>query len=470
MISGRERKIIIPGELFFIALAIWLINLRYPNDYGFWHLAVNPYFFTAALISAYYGRGYGYTSLGISLVFMLIPLRVSGSIPVYWKHVLSKHYIYLAFVITAIYLFGTIQKSFTAVINSQRRFIRKTARDKIKLQKELKGIEAVNREFEERVLLQNDSITSLYSQIGALHSQNLTKSLNIFLSTVQKFIQSEKASIWEYQKDSNSLVMIANIGWGTDDILYTVENVDSSVSGWVFRNNKMFSVRMLLGYEVFSKMNTERNILTYPINISNATWGVLNIESMPFTKYNLYTEKILSILVDLAGPAIERAVEYELMIKHADVNSYTGLPSPSQFMTVIEKEMDKAVQKQGVFSIVIMEITGFDRMLSNYGESKAYGLLMKFFEEIMKLSDNQIDIFHYKEQNQFAVFYPNIDYDGAAFFCFQSLGMISSTPWSIDDNDVHFEVVFGYAATSKEKQNIDELLEGAEQLLEMQKV
>ncbi len=470
MISERDKRLIIFGELFFISLGIWLINLRWPEDYGFWHSAVNPYFFAAVLIAAYYGRGYGYVSLALSLAAMLIPVTVPGGAPSSWKHVFSEHYIYIVVVMAAVYIFGTIQKSFAAVIDSQRLFIRKIARDKIKLQKELKGIAAVNREFEERVLLQNDSITSLYSQIGALHSQNLTKSLNIFLSTVQKFIQAEKASIWEYQKQSNSLVMIANIGWTADDVPYTVESADSSVSGWVFRNNKMFSVRMLFGHEVFSRMNTERNILTYPINISSATWGVLNIESMPFTKFNLYTENILSILVDLAGPAIERAVEYELMIKHADVNSFTGLPSPLQFMTVIEKEMDKLLHSEGVFSIVLLEITGFDRMSSEYGEAKTYALLMRFFDEITKISDNQIDIFHYKEQNQFALYYPNIDYDGAAFFCFQSLGMISSTPWNIDDNDVHFEVVFGYAATGRERQSVDELLESAEQLLEMQKV
>ncbi len=470
MIREKDRKFIILGEVFFFSVVIRLVNLCYPGDTGFWHLSLNPYFFVAILVSAYYGRGYGFISYGVSLLLILVPVGNGVTFAVSWQRMFGIHYVNLAIVGAAVYIFGTIQRSFSGVIDSQRKFIRKIAKDKIKLQKELKGLEAVHREFEERVLLQNDSITSLYSQIGALHSQNLTKSLNILLNTVKKFIWAEKASIWEYQKQSNSLVMIANIGWTSEDVPYSVNSVDSSISGWVFRNNKIFSIRMLMEHEVFSKMDTERNILTYPINISNATWGILNIESMPFTKFNLYTEKILSILVDLAGPAIERAVEYEMMIKHADVNTHTGLPSPSQFMAVIEREIDKAQAKEGVFSIVILEIPDFDALLSKYGEVKTYALVSTLFDEITKISDNQIDIFHYKEQNQFALFYPNIDYDGAAFFCFQSLGMISSTSWSINDTEINFEVVFGYSSMGREKCTAEELLESAEQLLEMQKV
>jgi len=470
MIKEQNKKLLIFVEIFIVSLVIWIINLRYRTDFGFWTVPVNPYFIVAVLFSSYYGWLYGYASLGFSFLFILMDPFQAGNYFHYWKELMYAHYVYAAVAIAAVYLFGVINRSFTVVIDSQRKFIRRIAKDKNKLQKELAGVTAVNREFEERVLLQNDSVTSLYNQVEALNSQNLTKSLNIFLSTVQKFIQAEKASIWEYQKETKSLVMIANIGWTGDDVLYSVEDVDTTVNGWVYRNNKMFSVRMLFEYELFSRMDTRRNILSYPINISQSTWGVLSIERLPFPRFNLYTEKILAILVDLAGPAIERALEYESMLKHSDVNTFTGLPSPAQFMTVVEKEIKQTLEKNGVFSVILVEITNFDTISENFGEAKAYSLMMVFIEEMKKIAENRIDVFHYKEWNQLALLYPNIDYDGSAFYSFQSLGVISSKKWMIDDKDVDLEVIFGYAAMSGEEITVNELLDAAEQLLEIQKV
>lgn len=408
-------------------------------------------------------------TFGISLLFLMIPYY-GGIFFTRGADLFSVNYRYIAITLAGVYLFGMIHKNFTAVIENQRVFMRRIAKDKIRLKKEVKGLEVVNREFEERVLLQYDSITALYNQIKALNTQNLTKSLNIFLSTVQEFTWAEKISIWEYQKETNSLVMIANIGWTAEDAIYTIEDVNSSINGWVFRNNKFFSVRMLMESNTFSKMETKRNILTFPINTSTTRWGVLNIESMPFPKYNLYTERILSILVDLAAPAIEHAVEYEEMIKHEDIDSISGLPSPIQFMNLVEKEITHSLERGTGFSIVIMELTGFDELVATYGNEKIYGLVLKLLARINTLSGNKLDFFHYTNSNQFAFFYPGADYDGAAFLCFESLGMLSSHEWVIDGNDISLEAIFGYSSMGSTKISRDELLDSAEQLIEMQKV
>ncbi len=470
MIAEKNKKFLISLEIAFISLLIWIVNHSFPDYYGFWSIPFNPYAAAAVLISVYYGRIYGYISFGISFALLMIPYSRGVPYLDYLNELFFGHMEYLAAVIVVIYVFGIINRYFVSVIENQRVFMRKIAKEKIRLKNELKGIEAVNREFEERVLLQSDSITALYNQISALHSQNLTKSLNILLSTVQEFTLAEKISIWEYQKESNSLVMIANMGWTIDDAAYSIESVESTISGWVFRNNKIFSVRMLLENETLRKMDIKRNILTYPINLSNTRWGVLNIESMPFSKFNLYTERILSILVDLAGPAIERAVEYEAIIKHADINTYTQLPSPSQFMITINKEIKRSLEKGKVFSVILMEITSLDEIIHKYGEKKTYQLVLRLFDRINEAAENKIDFFHYKKMNQFALLYPDTDYDGAAYLCYESLGIIRSTEWRIDNNIVNIEVVFGYSALGSSEIDAEELLESAHQLLEMQKV
>ncbi|MDA3940162.1 MAG: diguanylate cyclase [Spirochaetia bacterium] len=461
------RKIV---ELFFLSLILYGSNLFYPENPGFFKAVLNPYFLIAALISAYYGRNYGYLSLGFSLIFILIPIYSEFQIIVYWKTLWNLTNIQLPVILIIIYLLGMIHHSFVSQITNQRLYMKKVSLDKNKLQKELSTVSAVNRELEERVLRQQDSVTALYTQVKALHSQNLSKTLGVLISTVQKFSWAEKASIWEYATDSKQLVMVANIGWDSDDILNTIESVDSTINGWVYRNDRIFSVRMLLEYENLSVLDNKRNILTFPINLSNSIWGVLNIEAMPFTKYNLYTEKLLAILIDLAGTAIERAVEYEAMIEYNEVNSMTNLPSVSQFFSFVGNEIKKSVDNHSNFSVILLELTEFDDLIEIHGEKRVYELLLLMLDKLQSLSGNMVDFFHYKEKNQIALYYPNIDYDGASLFCLESLGVINSYNWTINDTKILLDVILGYSSIGSEEISAEDLLNLAENLLEMQKV
>ncbi len=470
MITERMKVFRQIVELLFISFIFFLLNLLFPEDPGFLKKNINPYLIAVILTSAYYGRLYGYLSIIFSLMFIFIPINTELSIPEYILYVWNLINIRLVIVVIAVYFLGMIHNSFVSQIRTQRIYMKKVSLEKYKLQKELNSISAVNRELEERVLRQQDSVTALYTQVKAMHSQNLSKTLNVLISTVQKFSWAEKASIWEYERDSKQLVMVANVGWDSDDALNTIENVDSTINGWVFRNDSIFSVRMLLEYENLSAIDTKRNILTFPINLSSSVWGVLNIESMPFSKYNLYTEKLLAILIDLAGTAIERAAEYEALIEYNEVNPQTNLPSVSQFFSFIENEIIKSSDNKNTFSVIIIELTDFDELISEYGEKQIYRIILLMLDKLHSLSGNMIDFFHYKEKNQIAIYYPNIDYDGASLFCLESLGFINTYNWTINDNKILLDVILGYSSLGSDFIGADDLLDLAENLLEMQKV
>ncbi len=470
MMTERMRLLRKVVELFFLSLFLFLLNLIFPDDPGFLKGSINPYLMAAILTSAYYGRNYGYLSFGFSVLFVLIPVNTDLALITYWKYLWNLADIIFPVILAGIYLLGMIHNSFSSQILNQRIFMKKVSLEKFKLQKEVSSISAVNRELEERVLRQQDSVTALYTQVKALHTQNLSRTLSILISTVQKFSWAEKASIWEYEKESKKLVMVANVGWDSDDALNTIESVDSTINGWVFRNDRIFSVRMLLEYENLHAMDNQRNILTFPIKLSNSIWGVLNIEAMPFTKYNLYTEKLLAILIDLAGTAIERAAEYEAMIKYTEINPDTNLPSVSQFFSYLENELKKTRDTQSTFSVIILEFTEFDQLVEEYGDKKVYQLLLQLLNKLNNLSDNMVDFFHYKEKNQIGIYFPNIDYDGASLFCLESLGMINSNDWFINGRKVMLDVILGYSSVGSEDISIEDLLDIADNLLMMQKV
>ncbi|MCK5197772.1 MAG: hypothetical protein KAR21_05445, partial [Spirochaetales bacterium] len=194
MITERLRLLRKVVELFFLSLTLFLFNLIFPDDPGFLKNSINPYLMAAILSSAYYGRNYGYLSFGFSVLFVLIPINIETTIIIYWKYLWDLSKILIPVILAGVYLLGMIHNSFSSRILNQQVFMKKVSREKFKLQKEVSSISAVNRELEERVLRQQDSVTALYTQIKALHTQNLSKTLSILISTVQKFSWAEKAS------------------------------------------------------------------------------------------------------------------------------------------------------------------------------------------------------------------------------------------------------------------------------------
>ncbi|MBI9100661.1 MAG: diguanylate cyclase, partial [Spirochaetaceae bacterium] len=456
-------------EILIILLIIFFSNFfLYPENPGFLSGPFNPYSALVVIAAAYYGKKYGFVSYFLALILIMVPVNREIPLTAYWELLWKQHYIRLTILLVGVYILGMIRDSYTNSINHYRTTTKKEVFEKFKYKNEVTALKAVNNELEERVLRQSESVTTLYTQIKALHTQSLTESLNILLSTVNKFSWAEKASIWKYDQNSLQLVMIANIGWDSSDLENSILDIENSIEGWCYRNNLTFSIRMLLEYENLRKMDKKRNIFTFPINFSNNSWGVLNIEEMPFTKYNLYIEKILSILVDLAAPEIERAVEYESVVAIEEINGFTGLPAYTQLYTMIDKNIDKALAGNHTFSIILIEFENFEEQLQKFGEDKSYKLLVSLSEKLNLLSGNKIDFFHYKEANQLAIFYPDIDYDGVSLFCLETLGIINNTIWKINDTTLVLDAILGYSSFGHQKIPVEEMLAVAENLLEMQ--
>ena len=93
-----------------------VINIIIYNDPGFSHLFFLPYGAVAIIISAYYGKLFGFIAIGSSLIWIagLLPLflnlfqniSLSG---MYWERLWASSWIALPFLILGIYIFGLIR-------------------------------------------------------------------------------------------------------------------------------------------------------------------------------------------------------------------------------------------------------------------------------------------------------------------------------------------------------------------------
>jgi len=440
---------------------------------GILHL---PYLLLALFFASYLGYFAGYLSLASSALVVggiyplaLLVLTESGVPSDYWSSLLRSAVIPLAITIVTVYLFGQLRISqLRRVQDTQSRLEEVTRRHWNEKQK-AHALELSNRELEERVARQRESLSSLYTQLEKLKTLDINRCLNVLLETINIFTGARRASVHTFDGETQLLKRRAEwVPEGSARGEGTLK-LDGTIEGWVFRNDSMFSVRMLVGLDTLRHMDTGRNILTLPIHVRRRVWGVLNIEEMPFEKYNLYSERILHIVLSLAEPALERAVEHQRNIDSQEVDGETGLPFVSIFFRDVQEQVNDVTATQSTMTIVLLEVVNFDRIVQDRGSRPAKALWVRLADELTKLSEHKASFYHYKEDNQIAAVFPGLDRDGASLFCLETLEMLNTQEWAIGDEASPLEAVIGFASLSGEETSADQLIEQAETLLEMQK-
>jgi diguanylate cyclase (GGDEF)-like protein len=474
---SSQKPITRIGELLLFPIAIGAVNLFFRDNPGFFGASFNPYLLLALIVAAYYGKYYGLLSLLFSSLVIALPLpflidlfRPGTWNRSYWLELWSIAPVPIAATLVSVYILGLIRDAGAKRLSKAREKVRLFSRQKGELLRQKRVLETINQELEQRVSRQQDSITALHSEIQQLYSLNLEKALETILDTVQRFSGATVASIWRVHPETKDLHLAASRGWEEGGSRPAVISTENSIEGWVLRNNTLFSVKMLGQYENLRQMDRGHNILTFPIAAGRKIWGVLNIADMPFAKYNRYTERLLSMILALAAPALERAVEYEMVIIQEEVHPITGMPAFAQFFSLLKNAVQRARRDGETLSVLILELVNFDALSESFGREHALQLVSQIAGQVVILSRNKASLFHYKDDNQIAVLYPYLDYDGASLFSLETLSMTNEKEWILNEQTVNLEVMIGYASLSEEQMEAEALLQIAENILEMQKV
>jgi hypothetical protein len=467
------------NELILYSIILGVINIFFRNDPGFFRELFIPYLALSLLAASYYGKFYGFLSLIISAFFVALPLpfilkliyRNNFNLSFkYWIDLGNRAIIPFSLTFFGAFFLGIMRDSRVSKIDKLKGSIQKISRDKGLLLRETKALKAVNRELEKRLSTQKDSIISLYIRIQGLYTLSLKNSLGVIISTVQRFTGATSCSIWEYMPEYKKLILRLSAGWDVTKNSLTVIPVENTIEGWVVRNNMMFSAKMVLQYENLKNMDSGRNVYTTPVLAGHKIWGVFNIEDIPFEKFNLYTEKIFLMILALVAPALERAIEYESFTVEEALNPITKLPSFSQFYVFLEKEVGRVIMEKGTLSVVIIEMIKYHDLFEDLGREALLYLIVMLIDDIKRLSENKAMFFHYKSDNQLCFIYPSLDYDGCSLFCLNILEMLNEKEYEIKDKKVRIETILGYASLGEKDQNANDLLNVAENLLEMQKI
>ena len=348
---------------------------------------------------------------------------------------------------------------------------RRMAYDRGKLKDISSAQQDIIRELEERVTRQRTSLNLLHQKIQEIDCLDTNMSISNLLDTIIHFTEASSLSIWVYDNQTNQLKLKMRKGPNEQQPERNKLDLKESIEGWVFRNNQLFSIRMAMDYEALNALNLQESIICCPIVLDSKTWGVLNIENLPFIKYSSYTENLVQIIINLAQPALKRALDFESLLIEEEENPLTGFPQFTQLYRVMEKYRYDDSGTANSSSLVILEFNDFRDLIEQYGLEEIKKLQAHVLKKLAERSRALPELFHYREDSMVALFIPSLDYDGCSLFCLESLDYINSNVWLVKGDQVQLEINLGYASCGiSEKMDPDDLMKRAEYLLEIQKI
>ncbi|MBN1241302.1 MAG: GAF domain-containing protein [Spirochaetales bacterium] len=474
-ILSRERPSIIAAEVLGLALLVGAAGFIPGASPGFLELYGLPVLAAGPLFAAFYGFGWGCAAMALSGVsgFLGAPALV-GELNAAWFASLAATLpvpglASLSLMAAAGFARGRSDRSRAELLGRLKDAVVKA----IRLERATETLERVNRELENRVAGQGDSVTLLHDSVRKLASLNLDEALASILDTVELFSGARCASIWLPDEADGRLNPVAVKGWRAGEARDTALDPETSVEGWALRNRKPFSARMAASGPPFDRLDCTRAIMAFPLVIKGKPWAVLVIEDLPFERYSLYTESLLAIVLSLAEPYLRTIVEYEALRSRREVDEETGYPGFPVLVRTLERELATLGHEQAALSLVIIEMANFAAILDGGRQRQELKRLVAGCHRIVDRSEGSKSLaFHFKDDSQLALLVPGLGQGDVSFYCLELLGTLAAIPFEIDGEGIPFEAIIGFASVGADTRGADaeSMISEAEHLLSLQRI
>jgi GGDEF domain-containing protein len=451
------------------------VNLFFPENPGFESLCFFPYVVMPPVVALFSGPVLGAAVLGGEVFLLVFPLPLILTLIhpetvswAAWFSALGPALYWLPVVVILTYVASMGGSRGRAADKTVRQRLRDLVQENHRLKKLSRAQAEVSRELEERVYRQMEGITRVYESLHKMHMVDLEGALKILMETVHSFTGATAMSLWRLAPSGQELHFVRNGDGKPQEMGFDPISLENSLEGWVVRNNRHFSIRMVNEYENLRRMEEGRSILIYPIRIGEKPWGILNIEEMPFYKYNIYTEQVLDIVLNLSESALLQVIDTASLVDQSEVDPLSGLPRFASLDALMEKRLSRLRKGGNPFSVVILEIQNLEEIKN----SSPHGEVSPGFAEPLKmistLRNGKVEIMHYRDEGQWAMFLPQMDQDGVSLFCLELLEKISTTPLSFGGSEITLDIILGFA-TCHSPEEADSLWDRAENMLGFQK-
>lgn len=432
--------------------AITLVNfLLFRENLGFVNVAPHPYWLVVLLIPIRYGF-FGGVAAGACAA--LLHMTFQGmEIPGVSTLEMSSYGFWglpLFFLVTGTVL-GEVRQS---QIMRERGLIEDYADLRSmheRLQKQYRALSDAKEEVDSRVVSQEQTLSTLYESAQGLRSLEEQQIYPAVLELLRRNVHVRRSSLYLYK--DGAFTLAAWLGEGGPPPAEYVAG-----EGMMTRAVR-FGTTQTLNTELFSENRPEGLLISAPVSdiVTGRVFGVINVEDMPFLKFNPGNVKLVSLLADWCGSSLASARLHQetraKLITDEIVHAYT----PEYIRTRLKEEYLRAERYSLPLAVIALRLHGLDKLRSEVRDDAllAFSLALKAKIRAMDL------LFLRDHDGGFALILPNTAEDDAKVVARNILKKYASFTEASGSNLSRVQIHAGVAGYSEAFESPDAMLEAA---------
>lgn len=326
-------------ETIIILAFLNIINIVWiRNNLGFVGVSPHPYLIVVLAIAIKYEFCQALTAAiasGFLYSVLLIWVHGVSSIEDYfiWKNFKPM----LLFVVIGSVL-GHVRtgqnKKLGTIIKDNQDLFRKLKKSEFKTVE----LKKMNDELSERIVYQENSVSTIYRLSKEINVLKVDKVINAALNFVFEIIGATKCSFHKYE--DGLYFLKATVGWedGDEKRYSAIENNELVRKAAKAKDIRIASNIIENDFEISPEMIEGKIVISAPVLVGKEKklYGVLNIEKIPFLKYNTDTFHLLTILTDWISHSFYLSSEMQNISqeisKNVDLSFKDGLKEQLQIL------------------------------------------------------------------------------------------------------------------------------------------
>lgn len=377
------------------------------SNLGFLGVSPHPYWIVVLLLSSRYGFLAG-LFCGILAASISLGLTVAGresTTPFeLFRMLLGEPSLFIVVGATLGEITQTIKSRYDALLGEHEEL----ASAYEKLRERYDAVIRAKQEVDTRILSQEQTLTTMHETAQALRSLSEEQLYPSALEMVEKFLGAEAGSIYLYAEGRLKLKSSFGKLDGRDrpgEVL-----PETGLMGRAFSAGKVASANVLL--EMYEKGELPDNdvIISAPLlTSSRKVLGVVNIEKLPFLKFNSQTIRMAEVFAGWCADALENALLYTDTKAKTITDDITGAYTTGYMHSRMTEECARARRYKTELSFIVLDIVGY----VDYSEEQQREVLNALSTALKQLLRNIDLLFSGDEPGRYFILMPNTPRMGA---------------------------------------------------------
>lgn len=347
-------------ETVVVLMMIICVNLLfYKNDLGFTNVYPHPFWFVVILIPMRYGLNMGIiSSLIASLAYFV--LLFAGSPEMEYKLLVYENFTQpLLFIISGI-LIGEIRSRQLTTLQEYRAASDQLQSALTALQKRYHALEKAKHELDNRIISQEHTLASLYQAAQGLKSLDEQNIYPAVMQLLKEFIGVQACSVYGIYGNTLKLIT-ADPPQPPETSKHTVDAAHPMM-GTAISTGDTVAINTILADKNVPKTKRSDILISAPIrNNRQQTFGVLNIEKLSFEKLNAHNVRLVTLIADWCGAAIENARTYQTTKDKNISDDTTGAYTNNYLHIRLNEELSRARRYALPLSVMVIEFIDFNQ-------------------------------------------------------------------------------------------------------------